>query len=80
MPSPESWNLLAAIMAAPIFWSLFAAILVVLDIWAVTRVIKSASNRESRGLWIVLIVFIPVVGLLAWLLVGPKAKAARSGV
>ena len=78
MGNSESWNVLAAIMNLPIFWSVFAAILVVLEFWAVIRVVKSDASRESKCLWILVLVFVPVISLLAWVFIGPKTKAVRA--
>ena len=78
MGNSESWNVLAAIMNLPIFWSVFAAILVVLEFWAVMRVVKSGASRESKCLWILALVFVPVISLLAWVFAGPKARAVQA--
>lgn len=78
MGNPDSWNILAAIMNIPIFWIVFAAILMVLEFWAAIRVIKSEGTRESKCLWILALVFVPVISLVAWIVAGPKVRADRS--
>jgi hypothetical protein len=78
MGNPESWDILAAIMNIPIFWIVVSAILMVLEFWAALRVIKSDGSRESKCLWILALVFVPVISLIAWVVAGPKVKATRS--
>lgn len=47
-------------------------IILILDIWAIVKVVSSAAGTGTKVLWIVLIVILPVVGLILWLLFGPK--------
>jgi hypothetical protein len=78
MGNPDSWNVLAAIMNMPVLWIIVAVILVVVEFLVVMRIIKSEGSRESKCLWILALVFVPVLGLLAWIVMGPKTKTARS--
>ena len=78
MGNPESWNVLAAIMNMPLLWIIVAVILVVVEFLVVMRIIKSEGSRESKCLWILALVFVPVLGLLAWVVMGPKTKTVRS--
>lgn len=47
-------------------------ILLVLDVWAIVSTIGSAASTGRKVLWIVLILILPVIGLIIWLLLGPK--------
>jgi hypothetical protein len=47
-------------------------IILVLDIWALVRILQSGASTGVKVLWIVIILFLPVLGFLLWLLVGPK--------
>ena len=51
---------------------LFGLILLVLDIWAIVNVFQSGASTEKKVLWIVLILLLPLLGLIAWFLLGPK--------
>lgn len=75
MGNPESWNVLAAIMNLPMYWLIFATILVILEFWAALRVLNSEGSRETKCLWILALVFVPVVSLIAWVLIGPKVRS-----
>jgi hypothetical protein len=51
-------------------------IILLLDIWAIVSIIRSSQSVGSTVLWIIVIIIFPVVGLILWLLLGPKAKNA----
>lgn len=52
---------------------LLGLIILIADIWAIVQVVKSKSDTLLKVVWIVVIVVLPVVGLIAWLLFGPRA-------
>ncbi len=54
------------------FGGIFGLIILILDIWAIVKVLQSRSSAGAKTLWIVLIVFLPVLGLILWFLFGPK--------
>lgn len=41
-------------------------------IWAVIKVAQSPAGGVTKLLWILLLLFLPVIGLILWLLLGPK--------
>ena len=47
-------------------WIVLAVILVLIELWAINRVRKSEGKSSNKGVWIVLIVFVPLFGLIAW--------------
>ena len=53
-------------------WIVLAAVLLLIELWAINRVRKSAGKASSNGVWMVVIVFVPLFGLIAWALAGPK--------
>lgn len=55
---------------------LFGLILLALDIWAIVSVVGSSSSTSSKVLWILLILILPVLGLIIWLLAGPRSARA----
>lgn len=54
------------------YGGILGLIIVALDIWAIVRVIQSAAGTGAKVLWIVVIMILPVIGLIVWLLAGPK--------
>lgn len=47
-------------------------IILIADIWAIVKTVQSNASTGAKVIWIVLILVLPVVGLLIWLIAGPK--------
>ncbi|MDI2590789.1 PLD nuclease N-terminal domain-containing protein [Pseudomonas sp. N3-W] len=58
-------------------WIALAAILLVIELWAIGRIVKSEGKIDNKCVWIVVIVFVPLIGLVLWALMGPKHDAHR---
>lgn len=41
-------------------------------IWAIIRTAQSSAGPVVKVLWILILLFLPLLGLIAWLLLGPK--------
>lgn len=53
---------------------IFGVIIFALDVWAIASVINSNAPTGTKILWIALIAILPVVGLILWYFMGPKAN------
>ncbi|MCK6370347.1 MAG: PLDc N-terminal domain-containing protein [Gammaproteobacteria bacterium] len=53
---------------------LLGLIILVLDIWAIVKTLESGATTGSKVLWVVLILLLPVLGLVLWLLLGPRRR------
>lgn len=51
---------------------LLGLIWLIVIIWAIVKVAKSSSGPVPKLLWILLLLFLPVIGFILWLLLGPK--------
>lgn len=47
-------------------------IILVLNVWAIIKIVQSGASTGIKVLWVVLILLLPVLGLILWLLMGPK--------
>lgn len=56
---------------------LFGLILLILDVWAIVRIVQSGASTGAKVFWVVLILLLPMLGLIIWLIAGPKDRAAR---
>lgn len=56
------------------FNSLIGLIILALDIWAIINVFKSSAGTGAKVLWILLILFLPVLGLIIWAIAGPRGN------
>ena len=54
------------------YGGLLGLIILFLDIYAIIRVAQSRATPGMKALWIVLILFLPILGLILWALFGPK--------
>ena len=52
-------------------------ILLGLDIWALISVIGSAETTGKKVIWVLAILFLPLLGFIAWLLFGPRRQGLR---
>jgi hypothetical protein len=52
---------------------LLGLIILIANIYAIVKTIQSGASTGAKVLWIVLILLLPVLGLILWLLFGPKA-------
>ena len=55
-------------------WIILAVILLILELWAINVVLRSTSGWETKGLWLVILIFVPLFGLIAWAMFGPKRE------
>jgi hypothetical protein len=51
---------------------LFGLLLLVADIWAIVKTVQSGASTGAKVFWVVLILFLPLLGLILWLIFGPK--------
>ncbi len=52
--------------------SLLGFVIFIADIWAIFTIAQSKESVISKLLWIVLILFLPLIGLVIWWIFGPK--------
>ncbi len=51
-------------------------LILIADIWAIVNIAQSSASTGAKFMWIVLVVLLPVLGLIIWLLFGPRGKKA----
>jgi hypothetical protein len=52
---------------------LLGLVILIADVWAIVKTLQSGATTGAKVVWIVLILVLPVLGLLLWLLAGPKS-------
>ncbi|HEY7113650.1 MAG TPA: PLDc N-terminal domain-containing protein [Thermoanaerobaculia bacterium] len=57
-------------------YSLLGLIVLILDIVAILSLLKSSADTGTKILWLLLIVFLPLLGMVLYFLMGPGRKAA----
>lgn len=56
------------------FWGIA---LLLLDIWAILNIAQSTTETFKKAVWIVLVLVLPLLGFVAWLLMGPRSARSR---
>jgi hypothetical protein len=51
---------------------LWGLLVLIADVWAIVNIAQSNAETGRKVLWIVLVIVLPVLGLLLWLLLGPR--------
>lgn len=51
-------------------------IVLVLDLWAIISVVGSPAGTGTKVIWILVILFLPILGFIAWLFFGPRGSRA----
>ena len=52
---------------------LFGLLILIGDVYAIIKTLQSNASTGSKVLWIVLILVLPLLGLILWFFLGPKA-------
>lgn len=52
-------------------------LLLIADIWAIIKTFQSGASALGKAIWIVVILLMPFLGLLLWLIFGPRPGPAR---
>jgi succinate dehydrogenase/fumarate reductase cytochrome b subunit len=47
------------------------------DIWAIVSILQSSASNEKKLIWIVAVVFLPLLGLILWFFLGPGAPGQK---
>lgn len=58
------------------FGSVLGLLVLIGDIWAILNIFQSTVSNEKKLIWIVAVVLLPVLGLILWLLLGPRGRNA----
>ena len=48
-------------------------LVLILDIYAIIKTVGSGASVAAKVLWVVAILIFPVIGFIAWLLMGPRS-------
>ena len=53
---------------------LIGLLVLIADVWAILNIVGSPSSLVVKAIWVVVILALPVLGLLVWLVAGPRAS------
>ena len=49
-------------------------LVLVADIWAILNIVQSSASMGKKLVWILVVLFLPVIGLIIWWLAGPRGR------
>jgi len=52
--------------------TIIGLVVLALDVWAIVSIWQSRADQVKKLLWTVLVILLPVIGLVAWLVAGPR--------
>lgn len=55
-----------------LLFGLGSLIWTIVVIWAIIKIVRSSAGGLAKVLWVLALVFFPVLGFLIWLVAGPK--------
>jgi len=56
---------------------LFGLLLLIADVWAIVNIVQSEKSTGVKVAWTVFVILLPLVGLIVWLLLGPRSRSRR---
>lgn len=57
-------------------YGIFGLIVLIADVYALYNIITSGASTGSKIVWCLVVLFLPVLGFVAWLIMGPRSGSA----
>lgn len=57
---------------------LLGLLILIADVYAIIKILGSGASTGAKLIWVLLILFLPVLGFIIWLLMGPGGKSANA--
>ena len=58
-------------------YGIIGLIILIADIYALYQIVTSSASTGAKIVWSLIILILPVLGLIAWLIFGPRGGTAR---
>jgi hypothetical protein len=59
-------------------YSLFGLLVLIADLYAIYQTLTSSASTGAKVVWTLVILFLPVLGFIAWLIAGPRGRAVAA--
>lgn len=56
------------------FSGIFSLIILVADVYAIIMIMQSMAKSVQKLIWVLVVLFLPLIGLIVWYLAGPGKK------
>lgn len=57
--------------------AIIGLVIFIADLWAIVKTLQSPASAGNKLLWVLIIFLLPVIGLILWYFLGPKAAGGR---
>lgn len=54
------------------YGGIFGLLVLALDIWAIISIVGSSASTGAKVLWVLLVLFLPILGFIIWFFAGPR--------
>jgi len=58
------------------YGSVLGILILIGDIWAIINIVQSRVPSLQKLIWVIVVLLLPVIGLVLWLLIGPRDREA----
>lgn len=58
-------------------YGLFGLLILIADLYAIYQVLTSSASTVAKIVWTLAILILPILGFVAWLVAGPRGRAAH---
>jgi hypothetical protein len=52
---------------------LIGLLILIGDVWAIINIFQSSATNEKKLIWTVVVLILPLLGLILWYFMGPRA-------
>jgi len=54
---------------------LLGLLILIADIYAIIKILQSSASGLKKLVWVLIVLLLPVIGLIAWFLLGPGGRS-----
>jgi hypothetical protein len=54
------------------YGGIFGLLLLAAVIWALINIIQSTNSNNSKVIWVIAVILLPLLGVIAWFFAGPR--------
>lgn len=58
-------------------YGIIGLILLIANIYAIYQTLTSGASTGAKAVWTLVVLLLPLLGLVAWLIAGPKSSGVR---
>jgi hypothetical protein len=58
-------------------YGILGLLVLIADLYAIYQTVTSPASTVAKIVWVLAILILPVLGFIAWLVAGPRGRAAR---